>query len=81
MPMRIAYDPRFEREFERIRDPVLKERIIKQIYKLEYHHGKPLRYGMKGLWSMRVAPFRIVYKIEGDLITIVEFDHRDQIYK
>jgi len=42
--------------------------------------GKPLRYNLKGKLSVRVPPFRIIYRIEGDTIKIIRFRHRGDVY-
>lgn len=44
--------------------------------------GKPLRGDLKGIWSERVATFRILYKIqEADIeILILVVEHRRSVY-
>ena len=45
--------------------------------------GKPLTGNLKGNWRYRVGDYRIIAKIEDDkiLITVVEVNHRRQIYR
>lgn len=43
--------------------------------------GKPLRFSMKGLRSLRVGDFRILYLIEGSIIRIVYIAHRSKVYR
>jgi mRNA interferase RelE/StbE len=41
---------------------------------------KPLRYDLKGLYSARIGSFRLVYEVEGNIITIYAFEHRKRAY-
>mgnify|MGYP002623967895 CR=1 FL=1 len=45
--------------------------------------GKPLRYSLKGLRSLRVDDYRIIYKVdESDLkVIIVKIAHRKEVYE
>ena len=42
--------------------------------------GKPLRYELTGLRSVRVPPFRILYEHSGDFLIFHTFEHRDTVY-
>jgi mRNA-degrading endonuclease RelE of RelBE toxin-antitoxin system len=42
--------------------------------------GKPLRYELAGLRSVRVPPFRILYELLGDRLIFHTFEHRDTVY-
>ncbi len=45
--------------------------------------GKPLRYALRGHRRLRVGDYRIVYRIEQELLTvvIVAIKHRKDIYE
>ena len=43
-------------------------------------YGKPLRFSLKGLWSLRVGDYRVVYQIKEDEIVIVKVGHRKDVY-
>ena len=43
--------------------------------------GKPLRYGLKGEWSIYVKPHRLIYKVEGDKLILLRFEHRREVYE
>lgn len=45
--------------------------------------GKPLRYSLKGHRRLRVADYRVVYRIEPEkhLIIIVAIKHRKDVYE
>jgi len=42
---------------------------------------KPLRYPLRGLYSARIGNFRMVYEINGDVVTIYAFEHRRKVYR
>ncbi len=44
--------------------------------------GKPLRYSLKGYRRLRVADYRVIYKIIEDkvLVIIIDIGHRKDIY-
>jgi mRNA interferase RelE/StbE len=43
--------------------------------------GKPLRYSMKGHRSLRVADYRIIYRVDKDIVKIFVIGHRSTVYK
>jgi len=81
--MQIIFSEEFKKEYKKIRDNSLKLKIINHIKKLHElpESGKPLRYELKGHRSIRIPPFRIIYRLEEDKIIINCFDHRKDIYK
>jgi mRNA interferase RelE/StbE len=44
-------------------------------------YAKPLRYTLKGLWSLRVGDWRIIFKIKGSEIWIMAIGHRREVYE
>ena len=81
--MQIIFSDEFKKEFRKIKDKSTRLKIIKQLKKLEQvsESGKPLRYDLKGHRTVRVAPFRIIYRIEKDSIIINCFDNRKDVYE
>ena len=45
-------------------------------------HGKPLRGELRGIWSERVATFRILYKIHAHAVEVLllTIEHRKGVY-
>ena len=44
--------------------------------------GKLLRLDLKGYHAARRGPYRVVYRIEGDLtVSVVRIDHRADVYR
>ncbi len=44
--------------------------------------GKPLKLTLKGKWSYRVGPYRIIYSVEHKVLTVYVLDigHRREVY-
>ena len=81
--MQIIFSDEFRKEFNRIKDKQTRLKLIKHLKKLEQlpESGKPLQYKLKGHRSIRIPPFRIIYRIENNSIIVNCFDHRKDIYK
>jgi len=73
----------FRADVKKIRDKSLKERLQKQIEKVAENpnFGRPLRYHLRGEWSVRVKPYRLIYKVEGDKLILLRFEHRKEAYE
>jgi addiction module RelE/StbE family toxin len=73
---------KFEKEFKKIKDKGLKEKLKKQIVKIIENpdFGKPLRYNLKGERTVYVKPYRLIYKVEGDKLILLRFEHRKEVY-
>jgi len=39
-----------------------------------------LRYGLKGEWTARVKPYRIIYAVQIDTLVLLRFEHRKEVY-
>ncbi len=79
---RIVYTAKFERDVRKVRDNLLKERVKDQIRKLTEtpEVGKPLKYGLKGEWTVRINPYRMIYTVQGDTLILLRFEHRKNVY-
>lgn len=76
------FSEEFKKDFQKIKDKTTRLRIIKQLKKLSEmpDAGKPLRHEWKNHRSVRVPPFRIIYRLERERIIINCFDHRKDVY-
>ena len=81
--MQIIFSEEFRKDFKKVKDKSIRLRIVNHLKKLEHlsESGKPLQYHLKGHRSIRIPPFRIIYRIEKDKIIINCFDHRKNVYK
>ncbi len=61
-------------DFKRI-DPSSRRLILKSIYKKltkdPEGYGSPLSEGYKGYWKLRVAHYRVIYRIAKDQIMVI----------
>ncbi len=78
----IEFDPEFQKLFSKIKDPLTKEKIIKQVAKLRENPelGKPMRYNRKGTRELYSSPFRLsyIYLKEKDTIVLLALYHKDE---
>ncbi|PIN99708.1 hypothetical protein COT72_05550 [archaeon CG10_big_fil_rev_8_21_14_0_10_43_11] len=76
----IIFDPNFRKDFRKIKDKSLKEKIIKQVSKIKANPGigKPMRFDRKGTRELYIPPWRLSYKIEGDIVYILSLYHKDE---
>lgn len=78
--VKLAFNPKFQTSFSKLKDSLLKERIIKQIQKIKTNPkiGKPMMYDRKGTRELYIKPFRIAYFYikSKDKVVILEFYHK-----
>ena len=76
----VIFDPIFKKDFKKIKDKFLKDKVIKQISKIkdEPEIGKPMRYNRKGTRELYISPLRLSYKIEGNVVYIMALYHKDE---
>jgi len=80
--MKIIFSESFKKDYQKIKDKKVRIKILKQIKKIGDRSdvGKPLGGNLKGHRSLRIKPFRIIYRIEENDIVINCFDHRKRVY-
>ena len=78
--VKIVYLPVFKHFFNKIKDKLLKEKIIKQIEKiiLNPEIGKPMRNLRKGTRELYIKPYRLSYAYlpNEDKIIILSLYHK-----
>jgi len=72
----------FEKEFKKLKDKGLKEKLKKQIGKIIENpdFGKPLRYNLKNERTIYVKPYRLIYKVKDNKLILLRFEHRNHVY-
>ena len=78
--MEVIFDPLFKKDFKKIKDRLLKDKVIKQVSKIRDNPevGKPMRYGRKGTRELYISPLRLSYKIEGNTVYILALYHKEE---
>ncbi len=64
-------------------DKSILDRLYKQIEKIRENPdiGKPLRYDMKGERTIYVKPYRLIYRVDGETLLLLQFSHRKDVYR
>jgi addiction module RelE/StbE family toxin len=64
--MEIIFSDEFKKDFKKIKNKSLLLNLLKHIQKLSEfpESGKPLKYELKNHRSIRIKPFRIIYRLE-----------------
>lgn len=61
-----------------------KTRIEKALERLATnpHEGKPLKGELKGIWSLRIGNFRLLYEIQKSIVVVdvLHAAHRREVY-
>lgn len=78
----VEYTPLFLKRIENL-DREAKVRILREIKTLESnpYAGKPLRGELKGIFSLRIGDYRVLYQIKGNKLLLLLVGHRKHIYK
>lgn len=78
----IVWTDNFKKEVQKIKDRSVKERVKKQIIKVINNPdiGKPLRFDLKGERTIYIKPYRLIYSTSGDIIYLLRFEHRKEVY-
>ena len=76
----VIFDLNFKKDFKKIKDKSIKEKIIKQVSKIkdDPEIGKPMRFGRKGTRELYISPWRLSYKTEGNIVYILALYHKDE---
>ena len=76
----VIFEPNFKRNFKKIKNREVKDRIIKQVQKIRANPelGKPMRYGRKGTREIYIDSFRLSYRIEENIIYVLALYHKDK---
>lgn len=78
--VRVEYTDEFKQLFSKIKDNLLKEKIIKQVSKIKKNPeiGKPMRNVRKGTRELYIKPYRLsyIYNIKEQMINILDLYHK-----
>jgi mRNA-degrading endonuclease RelE of RelBE toxin-antitoxin system len=64
------------------KDGLLKERVIRKLQEISINPeiGEPKRHALRGLRSVHLDPFVIIYIIIKDVVLLINFDEHDKAY-
>ena len=77
----LIFSEQFETSFSRLKDKRIRKQIWKKILQLEKR--APLGKKLKGnpYWSIHVNKYRVIYQMDGPVITIADILPRKHDYK
>lgn len=55
--------------------------IESRLVKAPQEYGVPLRKNLRGYWKLRVGDYRVVFKIDGEVVYVLGIRHRKNIYE
>ncbi|OGI15276.1 hypothetical protein A3K63_05045 [Candidatus Micrarchaeota archaeon RBG_16_49_10] len=79
---RIVWAQKYEDDVKKIKDKAVLQKLEKQVRKVVSNpsFGKPLKYGLKSEWATYVRPYRLIYKVEKNVLFLLRFEHRKKVY-
>lgn len=76
----VIFTEEFKHIFSKIKDTLLKEKIIKQVEKIKINPevGKPMKYNRKETRELYVKPFRLSYAyiVDKETVYILDLYHK-----
>lgn len=60
---------------------IIKKAIESRLVNKPDQHGKPLRRSLKGYRKLRVGDYRVVFRIEGNVVKIFIIQNRKVVYE
>ena len=59
----------------------IRRAIESRLMKAPQEYGDPLRKNLGGYWKLRVGDYRVVFKIDGEIVYVLGIRHRKNIYE
>ena len=85
MPLRVLYHPLVKSDdlsrITRNARTRIRRAIEQRAATNPARYGKPLRFTLKGLWSLRVGAYRVIYTIQANEVWILKIGHRREVYR
>jgi len=78
----VRFTPQFLKKIKAL-DREVQVRILREVnvLKTSPYAGKPLRGEWKGVYSLRVGNYRVLYQIKGSTVFLLVVGHRKRVYK
>ncbi|MGB9756332.1 MAG: type II toxin-antitoxin system RelE family toxin [Candidatus Bathyarchaeales archaeon] len=77
----VRFTPRFLKNIEAL-DRKIQVRILQEIkiLKTNPYVGKPLRGEWKGVYSLRIGDYRVLYQVKKNEVFLLVVGHRKRVY-
>lgn len=79
----IQYHAKIPDDIARLSVPIRKDiqkAIEEKLTAAPEFFGKPLQFSLKGLRSMRVGDYRVIFQFSGKVVRVVFIGHRSTVY-
>ena len=83
MDYKLAYHPEIIRDISGLPKNIktrIKKAIENRLLTDPIKYGEPLRRSLQGYRKLRVGNYRVIYKIEKNIIIILKIGHRKEVY-
>jgi len=85
----VAFTVKYHPDVKEIDLPLINVKMRKRIRRAiesrlmtaPQEYGLPLRKNLGGYWKLRVGDYRVVFKVERELVFVLGIRHRKNIYK
>jgi len=80
----IHYLPKIVDDLSHISSPIKKDirkAIEEKLTTAPAFFGKPLQFSLRGLRSMRIGDYRVIFQLSGKVVYVVLIAHRSVAYK
>jgi addiction module RelE/StbE family toxin len=78
----VRFTPRFLKSIKAL-DRAVQIQVVREIdiLKTRPYAGKPLRGKWKGVYSLRITDYRVIYQVKGSEVLLLVVGHRKKVYK
>ena len=78
----VRFTPRFLKSIKAL-DRAVQVQIVREIDVLRTipYTGKPLRGEWKGVYSLKVGAYRVLYQVRGSEVLLLAVSHRKHVYR
>ncbi|MBI2619866.1 MAG: type II toxin-antitoxin system RelE/ParE family toxin [Ignavibacteriales bacterium] len=85
MPMGVELTTRAVKDLDALKRarPQVFQRVVNKIATLQESPevGKRLVGPLKGMWSLRVGDYRIIYEVGKTVVVVLTVNHRKEVYR
>ena len=83
MKYNLSYHPEIAKDISGLPKNIkarIKKGIENRLLTDPIKYGKPLRRSLQGYRKLRIGDYRVIYRIENNIIIILKIGHRKEVY-
>ena len=84
MKYAVFYHPEIKKDISAFPENIkarIKNAVESRLLRDPLKYGEPLSRSLQGYRKLRVGDYRVIYKIEKDLVVILKIGHRKEVYQ